>query len=331
MRKLIELPKADLHCHLEGSARPGTMLELADKYGESIGDPQNYSNLIEFLERFRQSRALIKHVEDLARIAREFVEDTAASGGVYCEPEWGPLDFIHLEGLSESSDSNKAEEIFNIVTEALQDAADAAGIQVKQMIGFHKYSRERSISEAYFAKAHSGGEIVSVGFAGDELNIPHERMEPAIKIAKSAGLLFIPHAGEVRGPDSIKEVLKYKPDRIAHGIGAIYDPEMLERIAKLNIPFDIALSSNVRLRVVKDIASHPLPEIIAAGVPVTLNTDDKLFFGSSLLDEYENARALGLSDKHLAEIAKNSLIYSGAPNGWKQKKLKLINIWLDAN
>ena len=148
---------------------------------------------------------------------------------------------------------------------------------------------------------------------------------------REAGLKIVPHAGETVGPESIWGALEaLHPDRIAHGVRCVEDPALIARLAADGIPCDVCPTSNVRLNVVTSLAEHPLPRMIEAGVPVTLNSDDQLFFGSDIAGEYALARdVLGLSDGDLAAIARTSLRASSASPGTVSRALKDIDHWCE--
>jgi len=157
-----------------------------------------------------------------------------------------------------------------------------------------------------------------------------EHFARAAAIAREAGLLVTPHAGELCGPDSVVDALDHLgAHRIAHGIRASEDPEVLERLAAGDVACDVCVTSNVALGVVSDLASHPLPTLLEAGVPVTLGADDSLMFGSGLADEYAVARdAFALPDEQLAEIARTSVRVSGASTATKRRVVAEIDAWL---
>ena len=173
--------------------------------------------------------------------------------------------------------------------------------------------------------------VVGFGLANDETGHPPEPFADAFAIAREAGLLSVPHAGELDGPASVRGALDaLGADRVQHGVRAIEDPELVRRLADSPVCLDVCPTSNVLLSVVPDIASHPLPALLAAGVRCSLNADDPLLFGPNLLAEYELARdELGLDDATLAHVATCSIDASAAPAAVKQRSRAGIAIWLD--
>jgi adenosine deaminase len=180
---------------------------------------------------------------------------------------------------------------------------------------------------ARFAGSHRERGVVSFGLAGSEVS-SHDPFKKAAEITLASGLLFVPHAGERRGSESVTQVLDLGASRIAHGIRAIEDKDVVGSLVEGKIACDVALSSNVRLGVVRDLKDHPFLRLLRSGVPITLGTDDSLFFGSSLLEEYALARSLGATDEELAAIAANSIRYSGMPKEQKTEHITKVNEWL---
>jgi adenosine deaminase len=189
---------------------------------------------------------------------------------------------------------------------------------------------EEAIDLARLAAQYAGRGVVAFGLADDELRGRPEPFAAAFEIARAAGLVAAPHAGEHGGPDSVRGALDaLGARRIQHGVRSAEDPELLRRLADSDVCLDVCPTSNVQLRVVESLAEHPLPTLLAAGVQVSLNADDPLFFGSGVLAEYELARhSFGLDDVALARIAACSIRASGAPPALKTKALADIDAWL---
>ena len=190
---------------------------------------------------------------------------------------------------------------------------------------------------AHFDGQHSG--IASFGLHGNEEGFPPEPFAEAFRIATTGtGLMSTPHAGEIApfpqgGAASVAGALdSLAADRIMHGVLAIEDPALVERLAAERICLDVCPSSNLLLNVFPSIHEHPLPALLEAGVPCSLASDDPLLFGPSLLDEYELCRdEMGLSDEQLAAIARTSFEFSAAPHQVKEAGYASIDGWLNAS
>lgn len=323
-RSVFDLPKAHLHIHLIPSARPATFRELATRCGVDVADAWTFTNLAEFCVRSTTIFEVIRTPDDLARVCREFVEDEAEQGVRYTEPMLGVGYFSKQFGLS-------WDETFETQHAALQDAATATGVEVRYMLGILRHqSAEDAAAIASFAAERADRGIAAIGIAGDEEIGQLESFRRAGEIAREAGLLVVPHAGESVGPESVRAALDVlRPERVAHGVRAVEDPELLRRLADEGVTCDVCPTSNLKLGVVRDIAAHMLPAMLDAGVRVTLNADDPLFFGAKVADEYEVVRdELGLSDEQLADIARTSARASGATAATVAAILQGIDAWL---
>ena len=174
--------------------------------------------------------------------------------------------------------------------------------------------------------------MVGLGLADDETRGAAEHFAEAFGVARDAGLIRAPHAGEHGGPDSVRRAVDaLGAQRVMHGVRSVEDADLLRRLADENVTLDVCPTSNVVLSVVPSLADHPLPKLLEAGVPLSLNADDPLFFGSNILAEYELGRhSFGLDDTTLAHIARCSIRASGAPEPVKSAALAGIERWLSS-
>ena len=326
-RSVVDLPKAHLHVHLIPSARKATFLELAERYGQDVADAWTFASLAEFIPRSMTIFGLIRTADDLARVCREFVEDEASQGVRYTQPMLGMGYFARQLGLS-------WDEVFEIHDAALRAAGAEHGLDVGYMFGILRHqSAEDAEAIARFAAERADRGVAAIGIAGDE-ELGHLReYRRACEIAREAGLLVVPHAGESVGPDSVRAALDVlRPDRIAHGVRAVEDPDLLRRLADEGVTCDVCPTSNLKLGVAPDLISHQLVPMLAAGVPITLNADDPLFFSALVADEYQLVReVLALTDEQLAEIARTSARASGAPAAVVDEILGGVDRWLAAD
>jgi adenosine deaminase len=324
-RDLRTLPKAHLHVHLEGAMRPATLVELAAHYGV----PANLAgdgSFASFIALYRAACEALRTPDDMARLVREVVEDAAADGAVWVEPaEWLNAAQAARLGLPD------VEAVLEVVLDAARRAQREVGIGVGVIVSSNRTRPPaEAVALARLAARHVGQGVVAFGLADDETRGAPEAFADAFAIARGAGLISAPHAGEHGGPASVRGAVEsLGARRIAHGVRAAEDPDLLQRLAADGVTLDVCPTSNVQLRVVASFADHPLPKLLAAGVPVSLNADDPLFFGSGLLAEYEVARhTFGLDDGALASIARHSIRASGAPESLKADALERIDRWL---
>jgi adenosine deaminase len=322
-RSLFDLPKAHLHVHLEGAMRPTTLAELAEKYGVAVPATRGYGSFSEFVGQYRAACAVLRTPEDLRRLVREVVEDAAAAGAVWIEPQFYPLHHTETVG--------SAAETIQLVVEEGQQAAAELGLGFGGMIAADRTCDvDEASTLARYAAEHAGAGVVAFGLANDETGFPPEPFRKAFAIAVEAGLISAPHAGELAGAESVRgavDVLQAR--RIGHGVRAIEDPELVRRIADSEVCLDVCPTSNVMLSVVGSLAEHPLPRLLDAGVRCSINGDDPLLFGPGLLEEYEVARTqLVLDDERLAQVAQCSIEASGAPQAVIAEARAAIDAWL---
>lgn len=322
-RDLLALPKGHLHLHLEGGMRPSTLADLASAAGIPVPVVSGFGTFTAFADMYVAACEVLQTPDDVARLVDEAVEDAKLSGAVWFEPSFYPPH--HRARLGPD------EEVLEIVLQALAAASERHGIACGLMLAADRTDPVHVALElAELAVRYADHGIVSFGLANDEVLGAPEVFAPAYDIIRDAGLLSTPHAGELCGPESVRGAIDaLGADRLQHGVRAVEDPALLDRLAEEQICCDVCPSSNVLLSVSPDIAGHQLVAMLDAGVPCSLNADDPLLFGPGLLDEYELCRAeMGLSDDRLATIARASIEHSGAPDALKASALKDIDAWL---
>jgi adenosine deaminase len=322
-RDLRTLPKGHLHLHLEGAMRPSTLAELADTAGIPVPEIRGYGSFTAFAETYVAACQVLLTPEDFARLVYEVVEDSVLDGAVWVEPSFYAPHHRNRFGADE--------EIIDMVLDAAADAAAKLGVGVGVMVAADRTVEPAiAVEQARIAARRADRGVVSFGLANDEAIGPPEPYAAAFAIAKDAGLLSTPHAGELAGPESVRGALDtLAPDRLQHGVRAIEDPELIARLADSAITLDVCPTSNLLLSVYPSIEEHPLPQLLAAGVRCSLNGDDPLLFGPVLLEEYGLARTgMGLDDAALATIAQASIDGSGAPAELKASASRAIDEWL---
>ncbi len=322
-RDLAELPKAHLHLHLEAGVRISTLADLATRQGVPTPQMTVFASFTEFDRLYKSAVHLFETAEDMERLVLEIAEDAAAFGCRWVEPAvWPPL---HSDRLGSS------DEVLSLLTAAAERATEATGVGIGYLVAADRTLPAADAEElAVVAARWAGRGVVSFGLHNDERFAP-AAFARAFAIAREAGLLATPHAGELAGPESVRDSLDLLgADRIQHGIRAIEDPELVARLAETGTVLDVCPTSNRVLQVVPNLADHPLPRLLAAGVACSLNGDDPVMFDCDLGSEYRLAReVLGLDDAQLAQVARASLAGSGAPAEVKAAALVAIDAWLD--
>jgi adenosine deaminase len=180
------------------------------------------------------------------------------------------------------------------------------------------------------AAQYAGRGVIGFGLSNDERRGDTTSFGPAFAIAERAGLLLVPHGGELRGPAHVLQCLDHlHPTRLGHGVRSAEDPDVLRRVADAGVALEVCPTSNVALGVYATLEEVPVRQLVAAGVDVALGADDPLLFGSRLAGQYAVLRAAqGLSDEELAELARMSLRRSCAPDDLRQKALAGVDDWL---
>ena len=310
---LTEMPKAELHLHLDGSVRPATAVELAATRGldaprdpaamqARLVAPARNASQAELLQAFDLPIELLQDAEALERVARELVEDKAAENVRYLEIRWGPL--LHVRrglGLADGIDA---------VCRGVRHAASATGSEVRLICtALRSHDPDDNVRLAEVAAGFLDQGLTGFDLAGLEEAYPdplaHGR---AFEAARAGGLRITLHAGEWGGAAQVRRALALDPERIAHGPLAIDDEALCRELRDRQVTLDLCPTSNVQAGIVPSVADHPLARLYRAGVPVTLSTDDRTVSDITLTGEYAGAvRQIGLSLAELWSIDRHAL------------------------
>lgn len=305
--ELGRLPKVDLHRHLEGSLRLGTLLEIAA--GEDLDLPRTPDTLRRlvtvmpddprtlesFLSKFEPLRSVYRTPEIIQRLVDEVIEDAAADCVRHLELRFTPAALAAARAFDLG-------EVMDWVIEASGRAAGRHGLSLALLASVNRHEPvEQAARVAQLAAERVGRGVVALDLAGNERLFPADRFQGVFAEARQAGLHVTVHAGEWTGPRSIRQALEdFAADRIGHGVRVIEDPALAALARERRTIFEICLTSNLQSGAVRDAAAHPLPRLIQAGLQVTLNSDDPGISGISLTDEYALAiEAMGLSQLSL--------------------------------
>jgi aminodeoxyfutalosine deaminase len=302
------LPKAELHVHHVGSASPRIVARLAERHAGRTPVPADPDLLAEyftftdfrhFIEVYLTVVDLIRDPQDIWTLTFEVARELAAQHVRYAELTLTPYSSV-VRGIP-------AEAYCEAVEDARRRAAAELGITLRWCFDI---PGEAGIPAAELtldiALRHRPDGLVSFGLGGPEVGVSREQFAPYFAQAIAGGLHSVPHAGESSGPESVWSALRHLgAERIGHGIAAAQDPALLAHLAEHRIPLEVCPTSNVRTRSVASLAEHPLPALLAAGVVVTINSDDPPMFATSLNREYAIAAALlGLRQDGVADLAR---------------------------
>jgi adenosine deaminase/aminodeoxyfutalosine deaminase len=296
-----ELRKAELHLHLEGSIDPETILEIDPSISvEEAHAMYRFTGFAGFLASYKWLNRKLTSPEHYALAARRLFAGLREQNVLYAEIT-----------ISVGVILWKRQE-FAPIFEALKQEALAADLKIRWIFdAVRHFGADAAWPVAELAVKHRPGGVVAFGIGGDEVRGPVEWFGEISGHVRRHGLAFIPHAGEIAGPDSIWRALELGARRIGHGIRAADDPLLIAHLRDRDIPLEVCVSSNICTGVVGSIDEHPLGELYEAGVPITLNSDDPPMFQTTLTAEYEllvKTWRFGLDD--LRRIAANGFRYS---------------------
>jgi adenosine deaminase len=335
-RDLARLPKAHLHLHFTGSMRHTTLVELASEHRVHLPEalvsewPPRLSATDErgwfrFQRLYEIARSVIRTEANVRRLLHEVAQDERDEGSGWLEIQVDPSGYAaRFGGLTPTVE---------LILDAAAQAAVAAGVGIGVIIAANRTRHPLDARTlARLARAYAGHGVIGFGLSNDERRGQAAEFAPAFRIAARAGLLAVPHGGELAGPASVRACLdELQANRIGHGVAAAQDTYLTERIAADGVTLEVCPSSNVAMGVAASAADVPLRVLLDAGVRVALGADDPLLFGSRLVEQYRLARDVhGLSDGQLAELARMSVNGSAAPGHIRARLLAAIDDWLSA-
>jgi adenosine deaminase len=302
-----ELPKAELHLHIEGTLEPEMMFVLAARNGvelpfptvEAVRAAYEFTNLQSFLDIYYQGASVLLTEEDFSDLMSAYLERAISDGIVRAEMFFDPQ--AHTQrGVPFVA-------MMNGFATARHRYADR--IDTDLILCFLRHLPEEDALATLTQAEPFLDQIVAVGLDSSEVGHPPEKFVRAFKRASSMGLRAVAHAGEEGPPEYIWNSLDLLGvERIDHGVRSIEDPDLVKRLVDEQIPLTVCPQSNVMLRVVSGLADHPLKRMLDMGLKVSVNSDDPAYFGGYLGDNFRNiVRALGLGTEEITRLAKNSM------------------------
>ena len=329
---LKDIPKADLHVHLDGSLRVSTLIDLAkkqnidlptfnhDELAKVVKSGIHCRNLTEYLQGFEITLSVMQEPEALYRIAYELAEDAAEENIWYMEVRFSPI--LHIQrGL-------KLTTIVDSILEGLQEAERKFKIKTGIIIcGMRNINPETSLKLADLAVFYKNKGVVGFDLAGQEENYPAKDHKEAFFLIRKNNINTTAHAGEAFGPESIHQALHdCGAHRIGHGTRLYEDGDLLNYVNDHRIPLEICLSSNVQTGAAKTIETHPFRFYYDYGLRVTINTDNRLVSDTTLTDElYRAAKYHNLNMDDLKSIILDGFKSAFLPNRAKSIMLNLVN------
>lgn len=315
------IPKAEIHVHIEGTITPALAKQLAKRNGITLPDHIlalenrfHWPDFNTFLEGYDLIAACIRSDRDYEDVVYDYLRRCAAEGAIYVE-YFGSPDHADLSGIAYSDmlaamvrAINRAEADFGIVCRIIMTCVRHLG-------------PERAVNVAKTTTDQLHDYVVGFGMGGDEKAFHPKDFAPAFTIAHQAGLACTSHAGEVLGPESITDTLDHLPvSRIGHGVRAVEDEKVVERIIDQDITLECSPGSNIALHIYETLTQHPFFDLMRSGCKVTLNSDDPPHFETTIGREYAAAaRQWGFSRDDLKMITRTALDASFADDATKSK------------
>nr|WP_221377954.1 adenosine deaminase [Actinoplanes polyasparticus] len=325
------LPKAELHVHHVGSASPRIVAELAARHEgaspvpadpEALADYFAFRDFAHFIDVYLTVVDLIRDDEDVRVLTFEIARELSRQQVRYAELTVTPYSSVR-RGIP-------AKAFCEAIEDARRGAATEFGIDLRWCFDIPGEAGLAAAEQTLaIALEERPDGLISFGLGGPEVGVPRPQFKPYFDQARAAGLHSVPHAGETTGPETVWDAIReLGAERIGHGISAAQDPELTAYLAEHQIPLEISPTSNLRTRAVPSLDEHPLARLVAAGVPVSINSDDPPMFGTTLEQEYAvAARLLGLDDAGVADLARGAVKQSFLDSSGQARLLAEIDAY----
>ncbi|HXJ05409.1 MAG TPA: adenosine deaminase [Candidatus Acidoferrum sp.] len=310
--RIAFLPKAELHLHLEGSIQPATVCELTGRYNiflteEQLRQRYSYGDFAGFIDAFKWVTSFLREPRDYGLIAQDLGEHLLTQRVVYAEVTLSVGVMLLRRQHPEAN--------FEAILRATE-AFEKRGLHLNWIFdAARQFGPDAAMKVVNAAKSCNSKAIVAFGIGGDEMSVATKEFQTVYERASDNGLHLLMHAGEVGGPEKVREAIELLGvERIGHGIAAAQDPALMDLLVDRRIPLEVCPQSNIRtgalakqLRLADaQIENHPLPQLLRHGIPVVLSTDDPAMFHTTLLEEYANSARMGLNETELSQIVEMS-------------------------
>lgn len=324
---LKEIPKCELHLHIEGSFEPELMFEIARRNNiktkfttiEELKKAYQFGNLQEFLDLYYEGAGALILEQDFYDLTMAYFKKCADDNVVHTE--------IFVDPQTHTARGIAMETVINGVYKAMTDAKTQFGITSYLIVCFLRHLDENSALQTYEESLKFKDKIIGYGLDSSEVGHPPVKFARVFEKARNDGFQVVAHAGEEGPADYIWEALNVlKVSRIDHGVRCLEDEELVKYLVENRIPLTVCPLSNLKLQVVKHMEDHPLKKMLDKGLAVTVNSDDPAYFGGYMNENFfQTAKALRLSKKEIVQIARNSFEASYLPQEVKNKWMEKLD------
>jgi adenosine deaminase len=326
------LPKAELHLHIEGSLEPELMVELARRNGvaipfasvEEVRAAYDFGNLQDFLDIYYRGADVLRTEQDFRDLATAYFDRVAQDGVVHAE--------IMFDPQTHTARGIAFDTVIRGLLSAMAEAEAKHGITSALICSFLRHLSEEDAFATLEQATPWRDQIAAVGLDSSEVGHPPEKFSRVFAEARARGFLLCAHAGEEGPPAYVIQALEMLGvDRLDHGNRSLEDPALTARLARSGMTLTVCPLSNLKLRVVTDMADHPIDRMLREGLHATVNSDDPAYFGGYIADNYAAvAHARNLSRDDLVRLARNSFLGSFLPDDQVAAHLARIDAYVAA-
>lgn len=324
---LCQMPKAELHMHIEGSLEPALMFALAARNGVAMKYPSvdalrsayEFDNLQSFLDIYHEGTLVLKTEQDFYDMTCAYLARAQADNVLHTE--------IFFDTQTHTGHGLSAKMVVDGLHRACQDAPAKYGITASLILCFLRHLSEEEAFACLEEVVPFREKIVGIGLASSEVGHPPEKFARVFARARALGFRLVAHAGEEAGPDYIYSALDVlKVERIDHGVQAVRDPSLIKRLAHERIPLTVCPLSNLKLKVFADLRQHCLKNLLDAGVVATVNSDDPAYFGGYINTNFtQTFAALDMNATHAYQLARNSFDASFLDSARRQQCIEKLD------
>jgi adenosine deaminase len=329
---LRQMPKAELHIHIEGSLEPELMFALAQRNGltmaypnvEALRQAYVFDNLQDFLDIYHAGTLVLRTEQDFYDMTHAYLARAAADNVVHAE--------IFFDTQTHTGHGLSTDVVINGLHHACADAQAQLGISASLILCFLRHLSEEAAFECLEQALPLRDKLVGIGLASSELGHPPEKFARVFARARELGFRLVAHAGEEGPPAYIWSALDVlKVERIDHGVQAMNDPALMARLVQDRIPLTVCPLSNLKLRVFPTLAQHNLGRLLEAGIVATVNSDDPSYFGGYINQNFtQTFDALGLGAQQAYQLAHNSFEASFIDAARKRQYIDRLNATFEA-